>query len=110
MTPHWEDATSYAQGDRAKGKKPSAWSITGGNIQVVVVAGHIANPEKWVMHCRNLGMDTVDTGLPVSVAPETAQSCAINMATSVARKLAADISALSKCTISANPATVRAVK
>ena len=88
----WTDSTSYSRDQ--KDRTPTSWTAKVGDISVTVTKAHRRNPGKWTMHCHALGMDTVCTGLPDTVDPETAQFAAKNMASSKARGIASELSKL----------------
>lgn len=64
----WKDATSYSQGMRGN-QSPDAWECVIEGIRVWIGSGHRYYPGEWVMHCRELGMDSVSVG-PVSALSE----------------------------------------
>lgn len=95
MKSEWKDATSYSQGERGK-VEPRAWEIKTSAVRITVVRGHLTNPGYWVVHCYELGMNTVDLKLPISVDVETAKYAAINLVENKALDIARDIAALRK--------------
>jgi hypothetical protein len=96
--PEWKDATSYSQGDPARGRQPDAWEIRDGSIAIWVGSGHRYYPGEWVMNCHALGMKEVQLKLPADQPKELAQAMAINRAANEARQLAAAISRLKAST------------
>jgi hypothetical protein len=55
----WKDETRYSQGERGK-VDPKTWSITSGGIRVTVTRHIYHDPDAWVMHCRELNIDTFE--------------------------------------------------
>lgn len=87
----WKDSTSYSQSDRER-KEPTAWSVNAGGVRLTVTKAHIRAPGEWVMHCPELGMDTVSTGLSSDQPATLAQNAAKNMAAARAREIAVALS------------------
>lgn len=71
--------------------EPMSWKLTLGELQIVLVRGHVYDPEHWVVHCRALQMDKVSTGLPIDQPVNLAQTIAINLVTNRLDRLAAEI-------------------
>jgi hypothetical protein len=53
----WTDTTSYSRGDTER--VPTTWCIGENRIKISVTKGHIYYPDKWVMHCFTLKIDTL---------------------------------------------------
>ncbi len=90
---NWKDTTSYGLGQRGAGA--TSWSATSGPIKISVVKNHINNPDYWVMHCHELGMDTVNTKLPSTEPAKVAQTMAINLVRNKLKELSAAVAKLS---------------
>ena len=88
----WKDTTSYSQGD--KERTPDCWSITTGEVRIVVMRNHRMNPGFWTMHAYGLGIDTLDLKLPSDEPESLAKFMAINVAASKARDMVKDIQSL----------------
>jgi len=73
----WVDTTSYSRND--KDRKPSCWTYDTGKLQISVLTGHRAVPDRWVMHCFNLGMDTVVLKAPIETPVADVQAAAIRV-------------------------------
>lgn len=52
----WKDVTSYSRDDTER--KPETYQISHGDLRIVITCGHIYHRPDWVMHCRQLGIDT----------------------------------------------------
>lgn len=50
----WEDTTGYSQG---KERTPTTWTLNTGRLRITVTCGHIHYKPKWIMHCREIGID-----------------------------------------------------
>lgn len=72
-------------------REPVTWTLTLGEIKIILVRGHIHDPNHWVIHCRALSMDTVSTGLTIDQPVNMAQTIAINLVTNRLDRLAAEI-------------------
>lgn len=72
---NWKDTTSYSQSD--KEKKPTTWTVKNGPLQITVTCGHNHYKPDWVMHCRELGIDTKHIG--AFDTPYEAKQCAITV-------------------------------
>ena len=71
----WKDSTNYSRG---KPRVQTMWSADfGGQLSITVTNGHIYHPGRFVMHCRELGIDTAP--LPEGFTPEQAQERAIQV-------------------------------
>lgn len=87
----WKDTTSYAQGDRARGRQPDCWTLKEGQISIAVLSGHLYYPGEWVMHCYALGIKEYQLGLPADQPKELAQQMALTIAAKRADQIAATI-------------------
>lgn len=74
----WRDCTSYRQGERLAGAEPRAWTASLGRTRMTVVKGHLANPDRWTLHCAPW-FDTHDMGIPATEPAERAQSLAVKL-------------------------------
>lgn len=83
----WKDATSYSQGDRAKGRRPNAWSIQNEDVTIWIGSGHLYRPGEWVMHCRPIGLDTEPLHLPADTPLEKVKAAALLRASEEASRL-----------------------
>lgn len=54
---NWTDSTSYSRDD--KERVPVSWSTEIGGLRITVTCGHIHHKPDWVMHCFNIGIDTL---------------------------------------------------
>lgn len=70
----WNDSTSYRRSDTER--KPTTWTTQIGELRITVTKGHIYYPDKWVMHCHNLGIVTKPLN---AVSVETAQRMAVEI-------------------------------
>ena len=70
----WKDSTTYSRYD--KSRKPTTWTTEISGLRITVTSGHIYYPGKWVMHCHEVGMDTVPVN---ATSSETAQRIALEM-------------------------------
>lgn len=52
---NWKDSTSYSRGQ----EKPTSWTTDIGDLRITVTNKHIHYPGLWVMHCFEIGMDTI---------------------------------------------------
>jgi hypothetical protein len=82
----WNDTTSFAQGDIER--KPTTWTLKSGHLKVVVTSGYLGYRGEWVMHCRELGINTQH--MPEAKTKEDAQGRAIAIVRNAANKLADD--------------------
>ena len=57
----WEDATSYS---RNKDRIQTAWQIETNHLRIYITNSHIHNRGAFTMHCYQLGIDTLDIGIP----------------------------------------------
>jgi len=71
----WKDETTYSRDN--KERIPSVWGIRFKGFRVAVVNKHRLAPNKWVMHCFALGIDTLDLGVESIQPKEIAQDKAI---------------------------------
>ena len=53
----WKDTTSYSRGD--KERIPTTFTVTVDELSITITCGHIRYRPDWVMHCFNLGIDTL---------------------------------------------------
>jgi hypothetical protein len=82
----WTDATSYS---RDKPRVQTAWQWEKGAIRIWIGRGHRYNPERWTMHCSDLGIDTKDIG-PANMPLRDAQLTAFSaVQAAIAKKVAA---------------------
>lgn len=72
----WKDTTTYAQD---KPRIQRRWTYSNGVLKISVVKGHIDYPDRWIMHCFALKMDTVLLNIYPDAPPETAQDTAVQM-------------------------------
>ena len=52
--PEWVDSTSYAQGDRERGREPNSWSIDLGAELLLTVHRLHGDPTGWYLSCHAL--------------------------------------------------------
>ena len=57
----WKDVTTYDRYD--KERIPTCFSTSIGDLIITVVSSHIYHKGEWVMHCYNIGINT----LPLNV-------------------------------------------
>lgn len=74
----WYDSTSYSLDD--KERKPTRWTFDTGKLQITVVSKHRFNPDCWVMHCHQLGIDTRRLNYPPETLAEDIQGLSIRIA------------------------------
>lgn len=74
MTPKWKDTTSYSRDEK---RVPRAWTLALDGLNITVVKGHIYHPHTWIVHCYELGIDTVP--LLGAKTAEDAQRMAVAM-------------------------------
>lgn len=73
---NWKDTTTY--GKYQKNREPNVWTYKNKYILVSVVKYHRHDPKNWVMHCRNLSIDTMSL-LPNTATKEEAQDKALSI-------------------------------
>lgn len=72
----WKDTTTYTQN---KPRIQTSWTYSNKILQISVVKGHIYYPDRWIMHCFALKMDTVPMNISPDAPPETAKDTAVQM-------------------------------
>ena len=82
--PQWKEL-SYKNGE------PNSWWLNLGRIKITLVRGNLYYPENWVFHCYPLGMDTVNTKLPIEQPVSVAQARAISRVADFINDLADEI-------------------
>lgn len=53
-THEWFDSTTYSRDDNQK--IPNVWSYKTGQLTITVVKHHRNYPNKWILHCRHIGI------------------------------------------------------
>lgn len=84
----WKDITTYRQGD--KERKPTSYQAKSGSLVITVTCGHVMHRPNWIMHCYQLGLDTVPLELGSEASPQEAQAKAINVVKKIVQKLAVE--------------------
>jgi hypothetical protein len=89
--PEWKDATNYTR-DKPRGETPiTAWEIERGSMRIYLTCAHFHAPGSWVMHCRAVGLDTHDTGLPSTADAADAKIRAIGIVERMLARQSADL-------------------
>lgn len=73
----WVDTTTYSRDD--KNRVPSCWTYNTGKLQISVLNNHQSVPGKWVLHCFNIGMDTVILKAQIDTPVAEVQAAAIRI-------------------------------
>lgn len=73
----WKDETTYSRFDTQR--VPTSFSLSVGVIEVYITSQHIFNPGNWVMHCKQLGLDTFAIGIKADVSVDYAKDCALQV-------------------------------
>lgn len=73
----WVDTTTYSRNQSER--KPSCWTYDTGKMRITVLTGHRYHPDRWVMHCHELNMDTVVLKAPIETPVADVQAAAIRV-------------------------------
>lgn len=76
-----------------KNVTPLAYSAKSGSLVITVTCGHVLYRPLWVMHCYELGMDTVPLDLEQSASPQEAQAKAIELVKQKIRQRMSEVEA-----------------
>lgn len=93
----WVDTTTYSRDD--ENRVPSCWTYNTGKLRISVLKGHRNHPDKWVLHCFNIGMDTVTLNAPIETPVADVQAAALRI---VNKRLTAMIESLNPPTLAQN--------
>lgn len=80
----WKDISKKTNG--------SVWKVEVDTLSITVTNSHINNPDKWVLHCYELQMDTLDLGLVSTQSAEVAKYTAVALIKSRLRDLTSSLS------------------
>jgi hypothetical protein len=73
----WHDSTTYSRDD--KQRVPSSWSYKTEKLKITVVNKHRDYPDRWIMHCYDIGMNTVVLKAPIETPVDEIQAAAIRV-------------------------------
>ena len=74
-TYEWLDITIYSQSETER--EPSVWEVSHDGLQIVVTNGHLHDPGKWFVSCREVGFDARSLSLKNTASAEEAQKTAV---------------------------------
>lgn len=73
----WHDSTTYSRDD--KNRVPSCWDYKTEKLRITVLNDHRDFPDRWVMHCHQLGMNTVLLKAQIETPVAEVQATAIRI-------------------------------
>lgn len=72
-------------------KNDGVFEYAGKHAIICVVKGHIMNPENWVMHCKELAIDTMQIGRISTTSAQEAKAIALSYAARTAELILEEI-------------------
>lgn len=81
--------TKWSAEQKMTDTERNSWSVQSGPLRIWV-GQHINNPSTWTFHCPAIGMDAIDTRMPIESDPDGSlgRGIAVNMVTLKLRELA----------------------
>ena len=78
----WHDSTTYSKlsfGDKLEDRVPHCWDYKTEKLRITVLNDHRDFPDRWVMHCHQLGMNTVLLKAQIETPVAEVQATAIRI-------------------------------
>ena len=73
----WNDSTTYSRDD--KNRVPSCWDYKTEKLRITIVNKYVGIPDRWVMHCHEIGMNAVVLKAPIETPLAEVQAAAIRI-------------------------------
>lgn len=76
MNNTWKDTTKRNRGD--KDRVADNWDYKTSQLEILIMANHIYNPDRWTMHCKEVGFNAVDLRMDLDTPIKEVQQAALS--------------------------------